>query len=103
MGTSAKKKEQDLKKKVQEQQFETEKMIEELKANREKIQKLAVQFDKELAERDKQLSGLRTHLFSDLQKIQSQIQSSDIESIRKQVNELDVKQKIDKKDLLELK
>jgi hypothetical protein len=41
------------KKKEQESKFEVEKILEETKANREKIQKLAVQFDKELADRDK--------------------------------------------------
>lgn len=41
------------KKKEQESRSEVEKLIEDTKANRDKIQKLAVQFDKELADRDK--------------------------------------------------
>lgn len=48
------------KKKEQESKSEVEKILEETKANREKIQKLAVQFDKELADRDKQITSLRS-------------------------------------------
>jgi len=54
MAAKVKKKEEDAKKKIQDAKFESEKILEEVKANRDKIQKLAVQFDKELADRDKQ-------------------------------------------------
>lgn len=60
--TKSKKKEDESKKKAQETQIETEKMIEEIKSNKDKIQKLAVQFDKELADRDKQSNSMRNIL-----------------------------------------
>jgi hypothetical protein len=56
LGAKSKKKEDEARKKVLEGQTELEKVAEEVKANRDKIQKLAVQFDKELADRDKHLS-----------------------------------------------
>jgi hypothetical protein len=59
------------KKKEQESKFEVEKILEETKANREKIQKLAVQFDKELADRDKQITSLRSQMLGEIQKANS--------------------------------
>jgi hypothetical protein len=59
------------KKKEQESKFEVEKILEETKANREKIQKLAVQFDKELADRDKQITSLRSQMLGEIQKASS--------------------------------
>jgi vacuolar-type H+-ATPase subunit B/Vma2 len=40
--------------------LELDKLLEDSKSNRDKIQKLAVQFDKELADRDKQHTTLRS-------------------------------------------
>ncbi len=54
------------KKKEQESRSEVEKLTEDTKANRDKIQKLAVQFDKELADRDKQISGLRQNMLGEI-------------------------------------
>jgi hypothetical protein len=59
------------KKKEQESKSEVEKILEETKANREKIQKLAVQFDKELADRDKQITSLRSQMLGEIQKANS--------------------------------
>jgi hypothetical protein len=59
------------KKKEQESKSEVEKILEETKANREKIQKLAVQFDKELADRDKQITSLRSQILGEIQKANS--------------------------------
>ncbi len=38
---------------------EMDKLIEETKSNRDKLQKLAIQFDKELSDRDKQHNSLK--------------------------------------------
>ena len=43
-------------------------MLEEIKSNKDKLQKLAVQFDKELADRDKQMAAMRNQLISEIQK-----------------------------------
>jgi hypothetical protein len=43
-----------------------DKILEDTKANREKLQKLAVQFDKELADRDKQITSLRQHMLNEI-------------------------------------
>jgi hypothetical protein len=59
LGTKSKKKEQ-------ESRSEVDKLLEDTKANRDKIQKLAVQFDKELADRDKQISGLRQNMLGEI-------------------------------------
>lgn len=60
-----------------------------------------MQFDKELAERDKQLSGLRNQTLNELQKLGAHVQG-DIEATRKLYAELEVK-KSDKRDILELR
>jgi cell division septum initiation protein DivIVA len=59
LGTKSKKKEQ-------ESRSEVDKLLDDTKANRDKIQKLAVQFDKELADRDKQISGLRQNMLGEI-------------------------------------
>jgi hypothetical protein len=47
------------KKNHSDQRLELDKILEDAKSNRDKIQKLAVQFDKELADRDRQHTALR--------------------------------------------
>ena len=42
-----------------DQRLELDKILEDAKSNKDKIQKLAVQFDKELADRDRQHTALR--------------------------------------------
>ena len=78
-----------------------DKLLEDSKSNRDKIQKLAVQFDKELADRDKQHTALRSQVMSDLQKLGGSV-AADIEHCRKQVGELEVK-KADKREIIEVK
>ena len=52
---------------------ELDKLLEETKSNRDKLQKLAVQFDKELADRDRQHSALKSTVMSELQKLGSSV------------------------------
>ncbi len=52
---------------------ELDKLIEESKSNRDKLQKLAIQFDKELSDRDKQVSSMKQTLMSELQKLGSSV------------------------------
>jgi hypothetical protein len=47
------------KKREEQSRGDLECLAEDMKAVRDKLQKLAVQFDKELADRDKQINGLR--------------------------------------------
>lgn len=89
------------KKKEQESRSEVEKLIEDTKANRDKIQKLAVQFDKELADRDKQISGLRQNMLGEIQKASAYTQG-EIESVRKVCGDLEIR-KGDKREIMELK
>ena len=89
------------KKHQQDSRVELDKLLEESKANRDKIQKLAVQFDKELADRDKQQGQLRAQLMGDLQKLGSSV-AADVELCRKQLGECEVR-KADKRDLIEVK
>lgn len=101
MAAKVKKKEEDAKKKIQDAKFESEKILEEVKANRDKIQKLAVQFDKELADRDKQQSGMRAQIMGELQKLGGHIQG-DIEGVRKLLGDIEIK-KGDKRDIIEFR
>ena len=94
LGTKSKKKEQ-------ESRSEVDKLLEDTKANRDKIQKLAVQFDKELADRDKQISGLRQNMLGEIQKA-SAFTQGEIESIRKVCGDLEIR-KGDKREMMELK
>ena len=89
------------KKRDQESRSELDKLLEETKANREKIQKLAVQFDKELADRDKQITSLRSQMLGEIQKASSHTQG-ELESLRKVCGEHEVR-KSDKRELMELK
>lgn len=63
-----KKKEEDAKKKKQEVDFATDKVFEEIKIIKDKMQKLATQFDKELSERDKQIKAFQNMSQGDIQK-----------------------------------
>lgn len=51
----ATKKKADVENSVREQEFANEKLFEEIRSLRDKLMKLASQFDKELVERDKSL------------------------------------------------
>lgn len=66
--SKTKKKDEDIKKKKQEVEFATEKVFEEIKILKDKMQKLATQFDKELSERDKQIKSFQNMSQSDIQK-----------------------------------
>lgn len=58
MTSKSKKKEEELSKKKQEVQFANEKAFEEIKTIKDKMQKLASQFDKELSDRDKAIKTI---------------------------------------------
>lgn len=89
------------KKRDQDSRSELDKLLDETKANREKIQKLAVQFDKELADRDKQITSLRSQMLGEIQKATSHTQG-ELEGVRKVCGEHEVR-KSDKRELMELK
>lgn len=57
---------------AREQEFANEKLFEEIRTFKEKLTKLASQFDKELVERDKALKQYQAGLWDD---IQSMLQS----------------------------
>ena len=67
----------------------------------EKLQRLAAQFDKELMARDNKMKSLKSVGEDDFQRTFQLIQT-DIEMIRKQVNEVEVK-KAEKRELLDFK
>ena len=54
-----KKKDDETKKKKLESQFANEKALEEIKDIKEKMQKLAAQFDKELSVKDKSIKNIQ--------------------------------------------
>ena len=58
MKSKTKVKDEELKKKKKEVEFANEKAFEEIKTIKDKMQKLAAQFDKELTERDKQIKNI---------------------------------------------
>ena len=89
------------KKRDQDSRSELDKLLDETKANREKLQKLAVQFDKELADRDKQITSLRSQMLGEIQKATSHTQG-ELEGVRKVFGEQEVR-KSDKRELMELK
>ena len=62
----ATKKNEDLEKTKQDQEFANEKMFEEIKSLSDKLRKLANQFDKELVERDKSLKQFQAGLWDDI-------------------------------------
>lgn len=60
VNTKTKKKDEELKKKKQEVQFANEKAFEEIRIIKDKMAKLATQFDKELTDRDKQIKNIHS-------------------------------------------
>ena len=60
------KKKQDADLTAREQDFANEKLFEEIRSFKEKLTKLANQFDKELLERDRQLKSYQTGLWDDI-------------------------------------
>lgn len=66
MKKKATKKKSDVENSVKEQEFANEKMFEEIRSLRDKLMKLASQFDKELVERDKALKQYQAGLWDDI-------------------------------------
>ena len=62
--TTLKKANQDVQ--IKEQEFANEKMFEEIRGFKDKLTKLANQFDKELIERDKNLKQYQQGLWDDI-------------------------------------
>ena len=96
-----KKKEEELKKKKKESEFTNEKLFEEIKAVKDKLQKLAAQFDKELTERDKQIKKIEHISQGDVTKAFGSLQV-EAELLRKQINDLDLR-KAEKRELTEMR
>ena len=63
------KKKKDLNKTKQEQDFALDKLCEEIKGLKDKLTKLASQFDKELIDRDKALKSYQHGLWDDIQQL----------------------------------
>ena len=59
---------------VREQEFANEKLFEEIRTFKDKLTKLASQFDKELVERDKALKQYQAGLWDDIQSMLQSIQ-----------------------------
>ena len=59
---------------MREQEFANEKLFEEIRTFKEKLAKLASQFDKELVERDKALKQYQAGLWDDIQSMLQSIQ-----------------------------
>ena len=59
---------------AREQEFANEKLFEEIRTFKEKLAKLASQFDKELVERDKALKQYQAGLWDDIQSMLQSIQ-----------------------------
>ena len=97
----ARKKEEELKKKKQEAQVASEKAFEEIRALKEKMQKLAAQFDKELSERDKQIRTAQAMSQGDMHKVFGNIQL-ELENLRKILSDLELR-KAEKRDFADLK
>lgn len=74
MKKKATKKKAEVDTSVKEQEFANEKMFEEIRGLREKLMKLASQFDKELVERDKALKQYQAGLWDDIQSMLQSIQ-----------------------------
>ena len=94
------KKKTDIENSVREQELANEKMFEEIRGFKEKLTKLANQFDKELVERDKALKQYQTGLWDDIQSMLSSIQE-DTQSTNKLCQTL-ANLKADKKELNEV-
>lgn len=84
---------------VREQEFAHEKLFEEIRSFKDKLTKLANQFDKELVERDKALKQFQTGLWDDIQAMLTSIQE-DTSSTSKLCSQL-ANLKADKKELNE--
>ena len=76
-------------------------MNDEIKTLKEKMQKLAVQFDKELTEKERQMKSYQNINSNDITK-SSQALKQELEYLSSKVLELDAK-KIEKKDLNQMK
>ncbi len=59
---------------VRDQEFANEKLFEEIRSFKDKLTKLANQFDKELVERDKSLKQYQAGLWDDIQSMLQSIQ-----------------------------
>lgn len=59
---------------AREQEFANEKLFEEIRTFKDKLTKLASQFDKELVERDKALKQYQAGLWDDIQSMLQSIQ-----------------------------
>lgn len=59
---------------ARDQEFANEKLFEEIRTFKEKLAKLASQFDKELVERDKALKQYQAGLWDDIQSMLQSIQ-----------------------------
>ncbi len=96
-----KRKDEDQKKNKQESQFANEKALEEIKNIKDKMSKLAAQFDKELADRDKLIKGNTGNLQTEIQRVVGSIQT-ELESIRKIVNDIELR-KAEKREIVDFK
>ncbi|CDW81229.1 UNKNOWN [Stylonychia lemnae] len=94
-------KDDDSKKKKKETEFANEKAFEEIKTIKEKMQKLAAQFDKELTERDKQMKNIQQSNQGDIQKVFGNMQL-EIENIRKIIADIE-QRKGEKRELNDFK
>ena len=86
---------------VREQEFANEKLFEEIRTFKDKLTKLASQFDKELVERDKALKQYQAGLWDDIQSMLQSIQE-DTQSTNKLCQSL-ANMKADKKELNEFR
>ena len=93
------KKSEDSERTKQEQEFANEKMFEEVRNVKDKLTRLANQFDKELVERDKSLKQFQAGLWDDIQAMLASIQQ-DTHSTNKLCQDL-ANMKADKKELAE--
>ena len=95
------KKKTDFENSAKEQEFANEKMFEEIRGFKEKLTKLANQFDKELVERDKALKQYQAGLWDDIQSMLQSIQE-DTQSTNKLCQSL-ANLKADKKEMNEMR
>lgn len=95
----ATKKKGDIEVSVREQEFANEKLFEEIRGFKDKLTKLANQFDKELLERDKSLKAYQSSLWDDISQMLTSIQE-DTQSTNKLCQSL-ANMKADKKELNE--
>lgn len=91
----------DLNKTRQEQEFAHDKLCEEIRVVKEKMTKLATQFDKELLDRDKALKQYQHGLWDDIQSLISAIQKEN-EQTRVMAHNI-AASKLDKNELHEVR